>query len=181
VDLFSFDDGYVRRLREGDAATMDHFVAYFTQLLRIKLRYRRLSPDRVEDITQETFARVFKALQMDNGIRHPERIGAYVNSVCNFVIQERSRDDFKNQTPEESQIDPPDEIIVDIEGRAIRAEIMAHIRGVIKTLPERERGVIRMIFFEEKEKDEVCRLLDVDRDYLRVLLHRAIEHLRKKL
>ncbi len=181
MDLFSFDDDYVRRLRKGDAATMDHFVAYFTQLLRIKLRYRRFSPDRVEDITQETFARVFKALQKDNGIRHPERIGAYVNSVCNFVIHERNRDDFKNQTPEESQIDPPDGIIVDIEGRAIRAEIMDHIREVIKTLPERERDVIRMMFFEEREKDEVCRLLGVDRDYLRVLLHRAIEHLRKKL
>ena len=180
MDLFSFDDGYVRRLREDDPATVDHFVAYFSQLLRIKLRSRRFSSDRVEDIQQETFARVFKALQTDNGIRHPERIGAYVNSVCNYVIHEKFRDDLKNQTPEESQIDPPDKIL-DIEGLTIKAEIMDHIRNQIATLPEREREVIRMIFFEEKDKDEVCQLLGVDRDYLRVLLHRAIEHLRKKL
>ncbi|MBS1842338.1 MAG: sigma-70 family RNA polymerase sigma factor [Acidobacteria bacterium] len=180
MDLFSFDDDYVRRLREGDPATVDHFVAYFSQLLRIKLRSRWYSPDRIEDIQQETFARVFKALQTENGIRHPERIGAYVNSVCNFVIHEKNRDDFKNQTPDESQVDPPDKIL-DIEGLTIKAEIMDNVRGYIAALPQREQDVIRMIFFEEKEKDEVCRSLRVDRDYLRVLLHRAIEHLRKKL
>ena len=180
MDLFSFDDDYVRRLREGDPSTVDHFVAYFSQLLRIKLRSRRYAPDRIEDIQQETFARVFKALQTENGIRHPERIGAYVNSVCNFVMHEKNRDDFKNQTPEESQVDPPDKIL-DIEGLTIKAEIMDTIRTLIATLPEREQDVIRMIFFEEREKDDVCQVLNVDRDYLRVLLHRAIEHLRKKL
>lgn len=180
MDLFSFDDDYVRRLREGDPATVDHFVAYFSQLLRIKLRSRRYSPDRIEDIQQETFARVFKALQTENGIHHPERIGAYVNSVCNFVTHERYRDELKNQTPEESQIDPPDKIL-DIEGLTIKAEIMDQIRKHIATLAERERDVIRMIFFEERDKDDVCQVLSVDRDYLRVLLHRAIEHLRKKL
>jgi RNA polymerase sigma-70 factor (ECF subfamily) len=32
---------------------------------------------------------------------------------------------------------------------------------------------LREIFLEEKDKDEVCRDFGVDRDYLRVLLHRA--------
>jgi RNA polymerase sigma-70 factor (ECF subfamily) len=41
--------------------------------------------------------------------------------------------------------------------------------------------LIRKIFFQEMEKDEVCTQLGVSRDYLRVLLHRAIEHLREVL
>jgi RNA polymerase sigma-70 factor (ECF subfamily) len=32
---------------------------------------------------------------------------------------------------------------------------------------------LRAVFLEERDKDEVCTELGVDRDYLRVLLHRA--------
>src|SRR6202453_480315 len=63
VELFEFDKEYVDRLRAGDARTEEHFVAYFGQLLRILLRARMLPPDRVEDLTQETFRRVLVALR----------------------------------------------------------------------------------------------------------------------
>jgi RNA polymerase sigma-70 factor (ECF subfamily) len=33
--------------------------------------------------------------------------------------------------------------------------------------------LLREIFLDERDKDEVCRDFGVDRDYLRVLLHRA--------
>ena len=48
-----------------------------------------------------------------------------------------------------------------------------HIRRILDTLPKRDRQLLRAIFLEEKDKDEVCRLFQVDRGYLRVLLHRA--------
>jgi hypothetical protein len=32
---------------------------------------------------------------------------------------------------------------------------------------------LHWLFFEECDKDEVCRRLNIDRGYLRVLLHRA--------
>ena len=43
---------------------------------------------------------------------------------------------------------------------------------------ERDRDLLRAIFLEEKEKDEICREFGVDREYLRVLLHRAKERFR---
>src|SRR4029077_4068674 len=36
LELFAFDEAYLRRLREGDPSTEDHFVAYFSQLLQLK-------------------------------------------------------------------------------------------------------------------------------------------------
>jgi RNA polymerase sigma-70 factor (ECF subfamily) len=33
--------------------------------------------------------------------------------------------------------------------------------------------LLEWLFFEEREKDEICRTLGIDRNYLRVLLHRA--------
>jgi RNA polymerase sigma-70 factor (ECF subfamily) len=32
---------------------------------------------------------------------------------------------------------------------------------------------LKAVFFDERDRDEVCREFGVDRDYLRVLLHRA--------
>jgi len=47
-------------------------------------------------------------------------------------------------------------------------------------MKERDRELLRAIFLEEKEKDEICREFGVGREYLRVLLHRAKECFRAK-
>ncbi len=47
------------------------------------------------------------------------------------------------------------------------------VREVLDGLKERDRGLLRAVFLEERDKDEVCREMGVDREYLRVLLHRA--------
>jgi RNA polymerase sigma-70 factor (ECF subfamily) len=39
---------------------------------------------------------------------------------------------------------------------------------------------LRWLFFEERDKDEICRELNVDRGYLRVLLHRAKVRFRER-
>jgi len=180
VELYLFDAEYVQRLREADLSTENHFIGYFRQLLRIKLRARYLSMDVVEDIQQETFIRVFRALRSETGIHHPERIGAYVNSVCNNVLQEHYRAQGRNLSTEATEIDPPDKIL-NFEKLVIAEEVNEQVREAVKSLAPRERDLIRKLFFQEMEKDEVCSDLGVSRDYLRVLLHRAIEHLREVL
>jgi RNA polymerase sigma-70 factor, ECF subfamily len=45
-------------------------------------------------------------------------------------------------------------------------------------LSEKDRRLLRAIFFEEKDKAEICHEFGVDRDYLRVLLHRAKQSFR---
>ena len=47
------------------------------------------------------------------------------------------------------------------------------VREILEELPERDRRIIKEIFIEERDKDDVCRDYGVNRDYLRVLLHRA--------
>src|SRR5882757_5592119 len=92
MDLFTFDDEYVRRLREGDRWTENHFLSYFQQLLLIKLRRRLPSLEAIDDVRQEVFARVFRVLRAaDGGIRDGRKLGAYVNTVCNNVLFEQDR------------------------------------------------------------------------------------------
>jgi RNA polymerase sigma-70 factor (ECF subfamily) len=172
VEFFTFDKAYVERLREGDSSTEQHFVAYFNQLLRIKLRSRTLTSDRVDDLQQETYIRVIAALRKDGGIRQPERFGAFVNSICNNVLLEYYRSSARNQPMEDAHMDIPDKVL-DLEGMLITKQSAEHVRRILDGMPKRDRELLRAIFLEEKEKDTVCQELGVDREYLRVLMHRA--------
>jgi len=46
-------------------------------------------------------------------------------------------------------------------------------REILLDLPQRDRSLLKAVFLDERDRDEVCREFAVDRDYLRVLLHRA--------
>src|SRR5271170_5458068 len=91
MEFCTFDQSYLERLRAGDFRTEQHFASYFDSLIQIKLRSRGRSAEDIEDIRQETFSRVFKALRSEGGIREPEKLGAFVNSICNHVRNEFHR------------------------------------------------------------------------------------------
>ena len=171
MEFFSFDKGYVERLRSGDPSTEQHFVAYFEQLLRIKLRSRMLTSDKVEDLRQETFIRVIAAVRKD-GVRHPERFGAFVNSICDNVLLEHYRSSAKKQLLEGTHMEIPDNVL-DLEGMLVTKQSAEQVRRILDGMPKRDRQLLCAIFLEEKEKDSVCREFGVDREYLRVLVHRA--------
>jgi RNA polymerase sigma-70 factor, ECF subfamily len=177
VELFSFDDAYLRRLREGDFQTEQHFVAYFGKLLLIKARSRIRSSEAADDIRQETFVRVLKTIRTEGGIRNPAGLGAFVNSVCNNVLQEfyrsSSRTDYLDEESREIQ-----DSAIDLDGMLASRQVRERVRDILDRLPERDRRLLRAMFLEEKEKDEICQEFGVDRDYLRVLLHRAKQSFR---
>ena len=88
MEFCAFDKSYLERLRAGDFRTEQHFASYFGALIQIKMRSHGRSSEDMEDIRQETFIRVFKALRSEGGIREPEKLGAFVNSICNNVRSE---------------------------------------------------------------------------------------------
>jgi RNA polymerase sigma-70 factor (ECF subfamily) len=177
LELFTFDKSYVDRLRDGEPSVEQHFVSYFGRLLTIMLRARYLAPERVDDVRQETFKRVIATLRRDGGIRQPERFGAFVNSVCKNVLRENQRDRFKTQALEQSHLEPPDRI-VDLERSLISRETKEKVQEILAEMNQRDRDLLRALFMEEKDKDEICREFGVEREYLRVLLHRAKERFR---
>jgi RNA polymerase sigma-70 factor (ECF subfamily) len=52
-------------------------------------------------------------------------------------------------------------------------QIKDKVREILLGLSLRDRSLLKAVFLDERDRDEVCRELGVDRDYLRVLLHRA--------
>jgi RNA polymerase sigma-70 factor, ECF subfamily len=177
VELYSFDDDYLRRLREGDFQTEQHFIAYFSKLLLIKVRSRVQSSDAAQDIQQETFVRVFRTIRKEGGVRNAAGLGSFVNSVCNNVLLEFYRASNRTTPLDESAHDVPDQTI-DLDGMLVTRQVRERVKEVLERLPEKDRRLLRAIFLEEKGKDEICKEFGVDRDYLRVLLHRAKQSFR---
>ncbi|HEX4773831.1 MAG TPA: sigma-70 family RNA polymerase sigma factor [Bryobacteraceae bacterium] len=172
LEFAAFDKEYVARLAAGDPETEAHFGIYFGRFLSLKLRARRLSAEMSDDIRQETLYRVLKTLRQGKGIQDPTRFGAFVNSVCNNVLLE-----FVHKTSRASTLG--DEV-PEVEDTAIRADeslITAErkkaVAGILKDLSAKDREILRLVFFEDLAREEICRRLHTDAGYVRVLLHRA--------
>lgn len=172
MQLQSFDEAYVQRLQAGDFRTQEHFVGYFSELIQLKLRSRVNTPQAIEDIRQETFTRVFAALR-DGKIRQPERLGAFVNSMCNNVLLEYYRSSSRQDSLDDEEQPEIPAVHVDVLGALAAKQIGEKVREILEEMPERDRRLLRDIFLEERDKDEICSDFGVDREYLRVLLHRA--------
>ena len=169
----NFDAQYVSRLTEGDASVEHHFTVYFGEFLRIKLHRRGWATHEIEDIRQETFLRVLQVLRQKRGLEHPERLGAFVNSVCNNIILEFYKSRARHPSYDPAEYDPVDHTI-DMDGSVLAEENKKMVRVILGELPEADRKLLKMVFLEEADRDEVCRMMNVDRGYLRVLLHRAL-------
>jgi RNA polymerase sigma-70 factor, ECF subfamily len=172
LQLQTFDESYVERLQAGDFRTQEHFVAYFTELIQLKLRSRLNSLQAIEDVRQETFTRVFAALR-DGKIRQPDRLGAFVNSICNNILLEHYRGSSRDDSLDDEEQPEIPAANVDVLGAIANKQMTEKIREILDEMPERDRRLLREVFLEERDKDAVCSDFGVDREYLRVLLHRA--------
>jgi RNA polymerase sigma-70 factor (ECF subfamily) len=179
VDFFTFNAEYVTKLKAGDPSTERHFVEYFGELIHLKLRSRLSSPEAIEDARQETFSRVFLLLRKENGIREADRLGAFVNSVCNHVLQEQYRvqkkagpslSENEDMTYADHRPDPLSELEAKDQARVIWQSL--------NSLPARDRKLLKAVLMEEESKDDICAEIGVSREYLRVLVHRAKESFR---
>jgi RNA polymerase sigma-70 factor (ECF subfamily) len=173
VNFVTFDASYVSKLRAGDAPTEQHFIAYFSELMLLKLRPRLRMPEQIEDVKQETFSRTLSLIRSEGGLRHAERLGPLVNSICNNVLMEQYRMSSRAEALEDGVAERLVATAPDALSEVISEDTRGLVRRVLEGMTERDRSLLRAVFLEERDKDEVCAELGVDRDYLRVLLHRA--------
>jgi RNA polymerase sigma-70 factor (ECF subfamily) len=174
LQFFAFDAAYLERLRSGDARTEEHFVSYFGELIQLKLRSRLNSREAIEDVRQETFTRVLVSVRSAHGLREPDRLGAFVNSVCNHVLMEHYRSRSKTESYLDSDMEAT---LVNHEPSALSLletkDSQRVVRQILTELTDRDRQLLQLVLLEERDKDEVCAELGITRDYLRVLVHRA--------
>lgn len=169
MDLFTFDDDYVRRLRAHDPATVDHFYAYFNAHFRITFG-GKLSREALDDVRHTTYLRVFQKL---DEVRDAQRFGAWVHKIGIHVRNEYYRNERRNERTDYIELPRNPDVIEDL----INQENRKRIRLVLKRLkPPRDGEILKALFLDEEPKDQICARFGINRDYLRVLVHRALEN-----
>jgi RNA polymerase sigma-70 factor (ECF subfamily) len=164
--FWSFDDAYIQQLRDGDPSTMSHFVAYFDRLLRSSLLARRVPAVSIDDLVQETFRLALIAVR-EGTIREPQRLGAYIYGICKIVLREYNRTRATIQTElnlARFYEDLPDP----------KEEKLTKVQQVLAMMPKRDRELLQAIMRDE-HGDDLARQYGVDREYIRILVHRATE------
>jgi RNA polymerase sigma factor (sigma-70 family) len=171
-DTYSFHTRYVQELEKGNPAVANHFVAYFRPRLQSLLRKTGVPADFLEDLQQETFMRVLTALRTKS-LRHPERLGSFVNAVCKNALFELFRSRKRHVEIDDTMLTdlpakalPPEAIFLEKEASTL-------IGKVLSRLPPREQKLLRSLVFGEGSKAGICEELGVSRAHLRMLLYRA--------
>jgi RNA polymerase sigma-70 factor (ECF subfamily) len=167
-----FDENYLQALARRDADAENFLVAHFSRPVRTKLRVRLRSVDLIQDAQQETFLRVLRYFHQGKTLDNPGSLPGFVHSVCHRVALEFLRSHTRqSQMPENGPetVDPG----CGPEARAVSEERRKMVAQVLSEMPEKDRILLRRVCLEEEDKDLVCREYQVDRNYLRVLLHRA--------
>jgi RNA polymerase sigma-70 factor (ECF subfamily) len=146
---------------------------------RLKLRYKvyyhlgSSCPD-AEDVVQETMIRFLRALR-DEKIQNPESTAAFLSGICNNVIQEYRRRQWKEPLRDFDSSPPgcaKDRELETLELRQVIALIMSQ-------LSQRDRGILCAFYLEEKCREEICRMMGLSDVQFRVALFRAKGRFRK--
>jgi RNA polymerase sigma-70 factor (ECF subfamily) len=173
MEFFTFDDEYVRRLRDGDREIVAHYFDYFQFFLRQRLSGRVPFGD-IDDVIQETHVRLFTFLGSGKEIRESQKFGSFVLHVCDNIVRERRRD---RSTEELEDIYAAD---ADTLRDLLRKERKERVHRALAALKPRDAAILRALYIDERDKDEVCKEFGIDRNYSRVLVFRALEKFRDK-
>jgi RNA polymerase sigma factor (sigma-70 family) len=147
-------------------------------VLRRKLRFRvsfRLGfacPD-IDDIVQETLIRFLQTEKQ--AIRDSERTGAFLNGICQNVIQEYRRRWQRDGGLPEPAPDTSDSRLNHSEVFEMHDAVMAGLRQ----LSERDAQLLKMFYIEERSKSEISAVMGIKEENFRVVLCRAKERFRQ--
>jgi RNA polymerase sigma-70 factor (ECF subfamily) len=147
--------------------------------LRLKLRYKVLyhmghNCADVDDLVQETLARFIRAGQRHQ-IRNTEEFGAFLNGVCRNVILEFRRK-MRREPTSDSEGEIPEK---GVRPEAEIFELRDAIDIGLAELSDRDRAILRALYLEGREKEDICQEWHMTDAQFRVVLFRAKERFRR--
>lgn len=177
---------WVRQFQAGDAQAFNRLVEKHHRTV-LNLVYRFTGSAReAEDLAQEVFLRVFRALP---GFKGQARFMTWVYRITfNLCIRERGRRARReartqDQESEEAQSlveglaqpgPSPDEHLVD-------KELEGAVRLAINRLPEDQRAVVILRRFDDLSYEEIAQVLNLSLPAVKSRLHRARAALKEML
>jgi len=180
VESNPFDSEYLERLKARDPRTQEHFAGHFNRLLEIKLRCTGVYGSKMDDLRQDTLIRALKSIYQGK-VDSPQSLPAYVYGICNNVIREHVRGEITTRVRDTNEFPDLPDPRYSAEDHLRQEEIRKSVALVLNELSEKDRAILIAVFIAESDKDAICEKFGITRDYLRVLLHRALLNARKLL
>ncbi len=175
------------RVRAGEPAALQAVVhAYLGQILRAA-RAAGLDPQRAEDVTQATFTTFLEKAEQFEGRSH---VRTWLFGIFYKKIAEARRelqrdgkmddiDDVVEQRfkPDGTWVRPPQPA----DEQFYRTEVKELIEECLEIVPTQQRMAFVLREVEDLDTDEICKILEVTRTNLGVILYRARNRLRECL
>jgi RNA polymerase sigma-70 factor (ECF subfamily) len=131
-----------------------------------------------QDITSETFTRLWKEISSDKEIKNPS--GFLFRVAKNLVIDHYR---VKDQNP--ANLDNLDNIIVDQKEDVLKAIVqndeMKAVKVALDQLSEDARLAVSLYYIEQEPVSEVAKALNRSQGATRVMIHRGMKQLREIL
>ena len=101
-------------------------------------------------------------MRSEGRIRQPERLGAFVKTLCNNVLLEHYRASQRGTSLEDEDEQDLPAVVVDLLGSARHEQMQDKAREILEDLPERDRRSLREVFLEERERTRSAATSGVD-------------------
>jgi RNA polymerase sigma-70 factor (ECF subfamily) len=190
VSLEELDDGALaRRVAAAGASHDAHAEGELYRRLARRARLYGLRHLRDEqaaaDLAQQVLLTTLERLRAGE-VREPDKIASFVLGMCRMTVLEMRRGSKRREELLENWI-PASAGMTDGAGMTDEAGYDApeplmldpdRLAGCLEALPERERLVVVMSFFADKQADEVGAELRISGGNVRVIRHRAMGRLR---
>ena len=156
-----------------DAAAESELCRRFAPRIRLYgLRHLR-SEAAAADLAQDVLIVTLRKLR-DGAVRDPEQLASFIFGTCRQVVADARRSGARRERLLDTySVDLPS--VAEDETDALDTN---RLQTCLERLPERERAVLVMTFYDDRPADAVGAELGLSAGNVRVIRHRGIERLK---
>lgn len=175
TSLAQLDDASLaRRVIAGSTAAEAELCRRLLPRLRLYGRKHLREPHAAEDLAQQAMVLALERLRV-GALREPEKLASFVFGICRMVVVDLRRTHARREKLMERFGDDLYPSAVEAAPRVDRALLTA----CLEQLGERERSILILTFYDQRQAAELATELGVSEGNLRVIRHRGLERVRR--
>ena len=161
----------IKKKKNNEEIVEEIILEQYNQYYRLAYSYVHNEAD-AADIVQNG---AYKALRSSHTLRNPEYAKTWVyrimlNEVFSFLRQPKFESYEYMQEERQNEVEYTEDEYTDID-----------LRRALDSLPEQDKAVIEMKFFEDKKLEEIADILNENLSTIKSRLYRSMKKLRIKL
>lgn len=124
------------------------------------------------DLMQQVMLMLIERLRA-GALREPDKLASFVFGICRMLVLELRRGKARRQR----LLDTYGEVLLPA-APALPDPDSKRLAGCLENLPERERTVLLLTFYDDMQTEDLACELNLSPANVRVIRHRGLEHLR---